>query len=418
MLTDTALKNLKPKDAPYKVTDRDGMYVTVSTAGTVTFRYDYRINSRRETLTIGRYGPGGLSLARAREKCIDAKRAVSEGQSPAQEKQREKRRLSDAKTFQEFTDEWYKGARMADSTRSMRKSILDRDILPVFKSRLLSEISPDDLRDLCGKVKGRGAPATAIHVRDIIKQIYGFAILHGEKVANPADDVGPSSIATFVARDRALSPSEIRIMLKQLEYVASYPTIKLGLRLILLTLVRKGELIHATWDEIDFENALWTIPKARMKAGKAHNIYLSQQALDIMIALRTCAGGSRYLLPSRYDGDKCMSNATLNRVGQIVVERSKAKGLPIENFTVHDLRRTGSTILNELGFNGDWIEKCLAHEDGRSSRGIYNKAEYAEQRRHMLQEWADMVDAWVAGESHTPTLLPPSMKIITTQALL
>ena len=418
MLTDTALKNLKPKDAPYKVTDRDGMYVTVSTAGTVTFRYDYRINSRRETLTIGRYGPGGLSLARAREKCIDAKRAVSEGQSPAQEKQREKRRLSDAKTFQEFTDEWYEGARMADSTRSMRKSILDRDILPVFKSRLLSEISPDDLRDLCDKVKGRGAPATAIHVRDIIKQIYGFAILHGEKVVNPADDVGPSSIATFVARDRALSPSEIRIMLKQLEYVASYPTIKLGLRLILLTLVRKGELIHATWDEIDFENALWTIPKARMKAGKAHNIYLSQQALDIMIALRTCAGGSRYLLPSRYDGDKCMSNATLNRVGQIVVERSKAKGLPIENFTVHDLRRTGSTILNELGFNSDWIEKCLAHEDGRSSRGIYNKAEYAEQRRHMLQEWADMVDAWVAGESHTPTLLPPSMKIITTQALL
>lgn len=418
MLTDTALKNLKPKDAPYKVTDRDGMYVTVSTAGTVTFRYDYRINSRRETLTIGRYGPSGLSLARAREKCIDAKRAVSEGQSPAQEKQREKRRLSDAKTFQEFTDEWYEGARMADSTRSMRKSILDRDILPVFKNRLLSEISPDDLRDLCAKVKGRGAPATAIHVRDIIKQIYGFAILHGEKVANPADDVGPSSIATFVARDRALSPSEIRIMLKQLEYVASYPTIKLGLRLILLTLVRKGELIHATWDEIDFENALWTIPKARMKAGKAHNIYLSQQALDIMIALRTCAGGSRYLLPSRYDGDKCMSNATLNRVGQIVVERSKAKGLPIENFTVHDLRRTGSTILNELGFNSDWIEKCLAHEDGRSSRGIYNKAEYAEQRRHMLQEWADMVDAWVAGESHTPTLLPPSMKIITTQALL
>jgi len=418
MLTDTALKNLKPKDAPYKVTDRDGMYVTVSTAGTVTFRYDYRINSRRETLTMGRYGPGGLSLARAREKCIDAKRAVSEGQSPAQEKQREKRRLSDAKTFQEFTDEWYEGARMADSTRSMRKSILDRDILPVFKSRLLSEISPDDLRDLCDKVKGRGAPATAIHVRDIIKQIYGFAILHGEKVANPADDVGPSSIATFVARDRALSPSEIRIMLKQLEYVASYPTIKLGLRLILLTLVRKGELIHATWDEIDFENALWTIPKARMKAGKAHNIYLSQQALDIMIALRTCAGGSRYLLPSRYDGDKCMSNATLNRVGQIVVERSKAKGLPIENFTVHDLRRTGSTILNELGFNSDWIEKCLAHEDGRSSRGIYNKAEYAEQRRHMLQEWADMVDAWVAGESHTPTLLPPSMKVITTQALL
>ncbi|MDA8127104.1 MAG: tyrosine-type recombinase/integrase [Betaproteobacteria bacterium] len=418
MLTDTALKNLKPKSAQYKVADRDGMYVTISPVGTVTFRYDYRLNGRRETLTIGRYGPDGLSLARARERCLEARRAVAEGRSPSQEKQRHKRRLAEARTFGEFTVRWAAEARMADSTRSMRKSILDRDILPVFQNRLLTEITADDLRDLCNKVKGRGAPATAIHVRDIVKQVYGFAILHGEKVANPADDVGPSSIATFVPKDRALSPSEIRVMLSQMEHVASYPTIKLGLRLILLTLVRKGELIHATWDEVDFEKALWSIPKKRMKASKAHNIYLSQQALDIMVALRTCAGGSRYLIPSRYDADKCMSNATLNRVTQLIVERAKTNNLPLEPFTVHDLRRTGSTILNELGFNSDWIEKCLAHEDGRSSRGVYNKAEYAEQRRHMLQEWADMIDAWVAGRPHTPTLLPPSMKVLTTQALL
>ena len=418
MLTDTALRNLKPKDAPYKVTDRDGMYVTVSPKGTITFRYDYRHNSRRDTLTIGRYGPGGLSLARAREKCLDAKRAVSEGESPAMEKQRAKRRLADAKNFEEFTVKWQAEARMADSTRSMRKSVIDRDILPAFGNRLLTEITADDLRALCNKVKARGAPATALHVRDIVKQVYGFAILHGEKVANPAEDVGPSSIATFVPKDRALSPTEIRVMHKQMESVATYPTIRLALRLILLTLVRKSELIEATWDEVDFENALWTIPKQRMKGSKAHNIYLSQQALDIMIALRTCAGGSKYLLPSRYDADKCMSKATLNRVTYLIVDRAKANGLPIESFTVHDLRRTGSTILNELGFNSDWIEKCLAHEDGRSSRGIYNKAEYAEQRRHMLQEWADMVDAWVAGKSHTPTLLPPAMMVVTTKARL
>ena len=418
MLTDTALKNLKPRERLYKVSDRDGMYATVSPAGLVTFRYDYRLNGRRETLTLGRYGADGISLARARERCIEARRAVAEGRSPAQAKQREKRRLAEAKTFGEFTVRWSAEARMADSTRSMRKSILDRDILPMFKNRLLTEISADDLRDLCNKVKARGAPATAVHVRDIVKQVFGFAILHGEKVANPADDVGPSSIATFVPKDRALSPTEIRIMLDQMEHVASYPTIKLGLKLILLTLVRKGELIHATWDEVDFEKALWSIPKERMKAAKPHNVYLSQQALDIMVALRTCAGGSRYLIPSRYDADKCMSNATLNRVTQLIVERAKAQKLPLAPFTVHDLRRTGSTILNELGFNSDWIEKCLAHEDGRSSRGVYNKAEYAEQRRHMLQEWSDMVGAWAAGRSHTPTLLPTSMKVLTTQASL
>ena len=375
MLTDVALKNLKSREKAYKVTDRDGLYVHVSTSGTVTFRLDYRLNGRRETLTLGKYGPTGISLARAREKTIDAKRAVAEGRSPAQEKQREKRRLKEAKSFGEFGETWLTKAPMADSTRAMRRSIFERELLPVWRNRLLHEITPDDLRAHCGKIVDRGAPATAIHVRDILKQIYGFAILHGEKVANPADDVGPASIATFVPKDRSLSPTEIRVMLKQLEHVATLPTIRLGMRLFLLTMVRKSELQDATWDEVDFENAVWTIPKERMKRSKAHNVYLSQQCIDIMIALKTCAGNSRYLLPSRYDADAPMSRATFNRVTYAVVERAQKEGLPLEPFTVHDLRRTGSTLLNELGFNSDWIEKCLAHEDGRSSRGVYNKAE-------------------------------------------
>ncbi|ACG77832.1 integrase/recombinase, phage integrase [Phenylobacterium zucineum HLK1] len=387
------------------------MYVHVTTSGSITFRYDYRLNGRRETLTIGKYGPSGLSLARAREKCLDARRAVAEGLSPAQEKQREKRRVLEAKSFGEFGERWFKEAPMADSTRAMRRSIFERDLLPAFRNRLLSEITPDDLRALCAKIKGRGAPATAIHVRDILKQIYGFAILHGEKIRNPADEVGPASIATFVAKDRALSPTEIRIMLKQLEHVPTLPTIRLGLKLILLTMVRKSELQDATWDEVDFENAVWSIPKERMKRSKAHNVYLSEQSLDILIALKTCAGNSRFLLPSRYDADAPMSRATFNRITTAVAERAKKEGLPLEPFTVHDLRRTGSTLLNELGFNRDWIEKALAHEDSRSSRGVYNKAEYEPQRRHMLQEWADMVDAWVDGRKRAPTLYPPSMEL-------
>jgi integrase len=294
----------------------------------------------------------------------------------------------------------------------MRRVIFDRDIVPVWKNRLLTEITPDDLRALCLKVKDRGAPATAIHVRDIVKQIYGFAILHGERIKNPADDVGPASIATFAPRDRALSPTEIRIVLRQLEHVPTLPTIRLGLRLILLTMVRKSELLEAVWDEVDFENAVWSIPKERMKRGKPHNVYLSRQALDIMVALKTCAGNSHYLLPSRYDADAPMSRATFNRITVAVVERARKENLPLDPFTVHDLRRTGSTLLNELGFNRDWIEKCLAHEEGRSSRGVYNKAEYEQQRRHMLQEWADMVDAWVEGRRRTPTLYPLSMQLV------
>jgi integrase len=412
MLTDTAIKALKAQKKLYKVSDRDGMYVVVQPSGAIVFRYDYRLNGRRETLTLGRYGPDGLSLARAREKLIDAKRAISEGRSPAQEKQHDKRRLKEAKRFGEFGEKWFQEARMADSTRAMRRSIYERDILSTFRNRLLTEITPDDLRMMCGKVKDRGAPATAVHVRDIVKLIFAFAILHGEKVANPADEVGPASIATFVPKDRSLSPAEIRVMLGQLEHVPTLPTIRLGMKLFLLTMVRKSELQDATWDEVDFENAVWSIPKERMKRSKAHNVYLSQQAIDIFIALKTCAGNSRYVLPSRYDADAPMSRATFNRITTAVVARAKKEGLPVEPFTVHDLRRTGSTLLNELGFNSDWIEKCLAHEDGRSSRGVYNKAEYEHQRRHMMQEWSNLVDAWVAGRKYVPTLLPATMELL------
>ena len=418
MLTDAGLKALKPKDKNYKVADRDGMYVVVAPSGQVTFRLDYRLNGRRETLTIGRYGADGLSLAGARQMCIAARSAILQGVSPAQEKQGAKRQSLADDNFGAVGKRWFDEASMAESTRAMRKSIYDRDILPAWKNRLLTEITPDDLRALCKKVKDRGAPATAIHVRDIVKQIYGFANAQGAKVANPADEVGPASIATFAPKDRALAPPEIRIAFGLVEEVPTLPTIRLGLKLILLTMVRKSELLDGVWDEVDFEHAVWSIPKERMKRNKAHNVYLARQSLDILVALKTCAGNSRYILPSRYDADAPMSRATFNRVTTSVVAKAQKQGLPLQPFTVHDLRRTGSTLLNELGFNSDWIEKCLAHEDGRSSRGVYNKAEYEQQRRHMLQEWADLVDAWVAGKDRTPILYPPSMQLIASDGIV
>lgn len=412
MLTDAALKNMKPKEKSYKVTDRDGMYVHVSTGGTISFRLDYRLNGRRETVTFGKYAPSGLSLARAREKCLDAKRQITGGLSPAIEKQREKRRIKEAKSFGEFGEKWMTAAPMADSTRAMRRGIFERELLPAWRNRLLTEITPGDLRAHCLKIVDRGAPATAIHVRDIVKQIYGFAILHGEKIANPADEVGPASIATFTPKDRSLSPSEIRVLFRVIEKVATLPTIRLGLKFFLLSMVRKSELQDAVWDEVDFENAVWSIPKERMKRSRAHNVYLSSQMLDILIALKTCAGNSKYLLPSRYDADAPMSRATFNRVTYSVIEQAKKDGLPLAPFTVHDLRRTGSTLLNELGFNSDWIEKCLAHEDSRSSRGVYNKAEYETQRRHMMQEWSNTVDAWIGGQKYAPAVLPPTAPLL------
>jgi hypothetical protein len=152
MLTDVALKALRPKEKPYKITDRDGMYVLVSTKGSLSFRLDYRLNGRRETVVFGKYDRAGISLARARELCIDAKRAIREGRSPAFEKQRAKRRLLEAKSFGEFGEKWLTAAPMADSTRAMRRTIFERELLPTWRKRLLTEITPDDLRVVVARV--------------------------------------------------------------------------------------------------------------------------------------------------------------------------------------------------------------------------------------------------------------------------
>jgi integrase len=416
-LSDTKLKNLKPQEKAYKVADRDGMYVVVSPKGSVTFRYDYRLAGRRETLTLGQYDAyqasqqqrepedvcygDPLSLAEARDLLARAKNAVKRGESPAREKADGKRESQESGTFKSFSEIWLRDAGLADSTIAMRQSILDRDVLPAFGNRRLEEISPSQVMALCEKIKGRGAPATAVHAREVIQQVYRQAQSRGLKIENPADSVKASAIAKFKPRERALAPDEIRTFFTVLNTVGTLPTLKLAVKLVLLTLCRKGELLQAKWPEIDFRTATWTVPAERMKARRPHVVYLSQQAIDLLIGLKTCAGSSPYILPGRYETDQPMSDATLNRVITATVEKAQKDGHELPHFCVHDLRRTGSTLLHEAGFNTDWIEKCLAHEQ-KGVRAVYNKAEYADQRREMLQSWADMVDAWIAGATVTP----------------
>ncbi|MDH3001632.1 integrase [Chelonobacter oris] len=397
MLTDTKIKSLKPKDKLYKVADRDGLYVTVSTAGTITFRYDYRINGRRETLTIGKYGADGINLAEARERLMVARKKVSEGISPANEKRNEKDLIRNADRFSAFAEKYLAEVQLADSTKALRIATYERDIKSTFGNRLMTEITTDEIRRHCEQIKDRGAPSTAIFVRDLIANIYRYAIQRGHKFANPADDIANSSIATFKKRERTLTPKEIHLFFTALEETQSDFALKKAVKFILLTMVRKGELVNAKWDEVDFKNKVWTIPAERMKAKRAHNVYLSDQALDLIVAFQIYSEGSPYLLPGRVNRRQPIANSSLNRVIANCIKFINKDEQRIDDFTVHDLRRTGSTLLHEMGFNSDWIEKSLAHEQ-QGVRAVYNKAEYAEQRKEMLQQWADKVDEWIRGE--------------------
>ena len=393
MLTDTKLRNLKQQDKLYKVNDRDGLYVAVTPAGSISFRYNYSINGRQETITFGRYGTGGITLSEAREQLGEAKKMVSAGKSPAKEKARDKARVKDAETFSAWAEKWLRGYQMADTTRDMRRAVYERELKPKFGNRKLVEITHEDLRTLTNSIVERGAPATAVHSREVVMQVFRWAIDRGQKVENPADLVRPTSIATFQPKDRALAPDEIGLMYQYIERIGTTPSIRAAAKLLLLTLVRKSELTNATWSEVNFSAAVWTIPKERMKRRNPHNVYLSSQVLDIFIALKTFSGGSDYVLPSRYDSDQPMSSATLNQVLTLTYRLAQKEGKPLAKFGPHDLRRTASTLLHEAGYNTDWIEKCLAHEQ-KGVRAVYNKAEYREHRAAMLQDWGNMIDEW------------------------
>jgi integrase len=423
LLTDRELGALKPREKTFKVSDRDGMYVSVLPTGTVSFRFDYRLNGRRETLTIGRYAGDlartqardpdtlsfgmSVSLREARTLLDRARRDVERGVSPSRAKVENRILAADAPTFAGWAESYFEhkadpksGAeRLADSTLAFRRSTFRRIIEPAFGKLKLDEVTPQRLIRLCDETKAKRGPAVAIHVRDVVHAVFRHAQSRGQTISNPAEVVRASAIATFEPRDRALAPAEVRKFLSALGQVATTPTLRLALKFVLLTGVRKGEFIDATWDEVDFSAERWTIPAARMKAGKAHVVPLSEQALDVLTALRSCFGASRYLHPGRYDSDLPISNATLNRVIDAAVACIRKDDPEFLSFGVHDLRRTFSTGLNRAKFDERWIEMSLAHAPRDRIAAVYNVNRYLAERKIMLQCWADMIDAWMNGIS-------------------
>ena len=439
MLTDTQLKTLKPREKAYKVADALGLYVSIAPSGSKSFRFDYRLDGKRETLTVGRYEDGtpsrsqdelpGLdfgrvvSLADARALHDRARRMVQAGVSPSRVKVEKRLQKEEADTFGgwasrylEFKADPKSGDEMlADSTLELRKSIYRRILEPKLAKMPLKEIRPPMLADLFRKTKEDRGPGPAIHAREFVLLVFRFAIGQGVDVVNPVDSIQRKTIATFKPRERNLTRHEIKEFFEALQETATAPTLRMAVKFMLLTGVRKGEFIGATWKELDWDRSTWTIPADRMKAGKAHTVYLSEQAMDILTTLKTCYPSSRYFHPGRYDSDEPISNATLNRTIDAAV--SLIHGQRGQNqeeflaFSVHDLRRTFSTRLNEALFPEALIEACLAHSKRDQVAAAYNHAKLPGPRRALMQGWADMVDSWCRNESAKEIVAITKVKI-------
>ena len=406
-LTEAKLRELQPSERAYKVSDGgNGLYVVVSPSGSRSFRYDYRLSGRRETLTIGRHEPVArhaqrshlaygmdVTLEEARLLLARARVDVSSGRSPARAKVEQRSEVADAMTFGrwvtryfEFKSDAKSGAeRLANSTLSLRRSIYNRILAGPFGKMNLEEIKPVALGELLDRVKTERGPGPAVHARELVLQVYRFATGKGVDVASPAEALARKAFATFVPRERNLSRLEIKTLLNALEQTGTAPTLRLAVRFMLLTGVRKGEFIGATWAEVDWERAQWLIPAERMKAGKSHTVYLAEQALDILTTLRTCFPSSKFVHPSRYDSSEPISQATLNRTIAAAVDKINEDRTPdqeqFQPVSVHDLRRTFTAaviageavgLIHDIPRAGEVIDRIIrtAAELIRGAAGI------------------------------------------------
>lgn len=398
-MTDVKIRNLKPKAKAFQVADGNGLVLEVRPNGQKAWLYRYRLYGRQEKLSIGSYPD--LSLAEARSRHVDARKMVLANKSPAQTKQAEKRRLSDDLQIVRGLAKAYLEDHVAKlASAKLARAWIEKHILPTIGSKFIHEVTPADCIAVVERIKRRGAPAVARKVLEQLRGLFGYAVDRHLLTLNPAAQVRAAKIiGVKQSRDRYLKTAEIKRFLKALDAFPTSQSNRIAFKLILLTLCRKGELVQARWEHIDLKRGEWRIPSANAKNRNEHIVYLSHQARALFRELQTLAGESPWVLPGR-DLRHHISLTTLNQV-TYVLRRLGEKWAWLDDIHIHDLRRTASTHLHEAGFVSDVIEKSMNHVI-RGVRGVYNRAEYADQRRAMLQQWADMLDAWVTGAEVVP----------------
>ncbi len=389
-LTDTALKALKAADKTYQRADGEGLVIEVKAgSGSKSWMYRYRLNGKQEKLVIGSYPE--VSLKEARERHFEARRTVARGESPARAKQEAKAGIAKAQTVKAFSEKFFREVvepHRKDSTLPRR--YLDKQILPAIGSKIVADVTVADVRDIIWGKKDQGFNAAAAIVRSLLKRLFDHAIVHGQAQVNPVMALPSRTVFQPRARQRNLSEAEIGAFLRAVNASNIRRQFKVALHIIQITMVRKSELLQARWADVNRDKGEWLIPVENSKTGNQHIVYLSRQAIALFDELKKLAGGSELVLPGRSSLKQPFAHNAINDALKVAL-----KGEDIPAFTIHDLRRTASTHLNEQGFMPDVIEKALNHTAG-GVRAVYNKAQYAEPRKQMLQAWADFVDSAVA----------------------
>jgi integrase len=381
-LTDAKIRALQPREVRFLVADGRGLYIEVLPSGKLSWIYRYRILGKPEKIAFGRYPE--MSLKIASQKRDEQAALVVSGKSPAQEKKLARSGQNEQITVREFGERWFREVVTQDrKDPAAPRRYLDNEIYPRIGNLPLKQVTADIVQTIVFNKRDHGSPAAAAAIRNQIKRIFDYAIVCGVATINPALATPTRFITSKKSRKRALRPNEIRIYLQTLYKSGARRQFKLALHLLLISLVRKSELLLAKWEHVDFEQSEWLIPAENSKNGLGHLVYLSREAIALFTELKKLAGTSEWVMPGRGNINRPFSSSALNTALTGI-------NFELEPFTIHDLRRTASTLLHEKDFRSDVIEKALNHSIG-GVRGVYNRAEYGEQRRSMLQFWGSFV---------------------------
>ncbi|AHC32953.1 MULTISPECIES: phage integrase central domain-containing protein [unclassified Pseudomonas] len=389
-LSDTTIRTAKPKDKLYRLTDANGLCLEVTPTGSKLWRYRYRFNGSAKMLALGAYP--AVTLLKARQLRDGARQLLIEGTDPGEQKKTAKQaQRVEGLSFETLAREWfaYNAPRWAESTTYKAKLYLENDLIPGIGSRPVKAITRPDLVDLVRKVEARGTLNAAGKIRQWLHQIFRYGLAKGVVDTNPATDLSVVAAPPKAARHHPhVTFAELPELLAKSEAANIHSLTRHAIRLLTLTAVRPGELRQAPWAEFDLDRATWTIPAERMKARRPHIVPLPRQAVAILRQLQEVTG--RYeLVFAGANPQRPMSENTVNKALRLMGYEGRQTG--------HGFRHLLSTELNGRGYNKDWIERQLAHGDSDEIRGTYNHAAYVEQRREMMQSWADSIDAQCTG---------------------
>lgn len=388
-LTAQAVAHAQPRSKPYKLSDRDGLYLLIKPTGARYWRMNYHFHKKQKTASFGRYPEVGL--AEARERLLAARRLLKDGIDPNRQAKLKKieESVAAANTFKAVAEEWLEKVRLEErSPKSIKKYEWQLSlVMPDLGGCPISEITAQEVLLALRKIERTRKFYTAVNTRALCSQIFRFAIVTARAERDVCADLRGALVTPKVTHRAAITtPKEVGALMRAIEGYDGAQLTTIALRLAAHLFARPGELRHAEWTEIDLDRGVWTIPEHKMKMRRPHSVPLSRQAVGIISEIQHGPNFSRYLFPSVRSTKRPMSDMTINSA-------LRRLGYGPEDMSAHGFRAMAATLLNEMGiWNPDAIERQLAHVEASAVRRAYTRGQHWDERVRMMQHWSDYLD--------------------------